>query len=503
MAKITLFFLFYIGSSQLSMKIFQLSKESGISVIESCQSNLSIGKETYNKGKISYELTGEICSCLESFKRIMNEYGVTEYICYATSAVREAENSEYIRDQIFIRTGLKVGIVSNEEEIFLHHKALALNMKKFDEIIEKGAVIIDVSAGSVQISSYEGSELKFSQNLPLGSMRIIELMSGVNNNTIEFSRLVKEHINNMLKLYTGEFITAPNYSSVIITGSQSDSIRTALNIKKEIIKAERFEELYKEITEKGFYDFSDKYGFSYEDVRRIMASLLLYIPFLKGKRVYMPDVEFTDGICVEYAEKNKFTHTKHIFTNDILSSAMYYAQRYDINEEHVKKITEHCEAIFNALSKKFGLSKHDLLLLKVAAIYADTGMYININNSCRYSYNVKLSSKLLGLSNRENDGIAYVVLFKNGITENEEFKYFSKGRKLRISKLSSILSLASSLDCEYNQKIDSIRVALKNDELIISASANTDITMELWQFDESERFFEEVFGIKAILRRSL
>ena len=503
MAKITLFAAIDIGSSQLSMKIFQLSKESGITVIDSCQSNLSIGKEAYTTGKISYELTNEICSCLESFKRVMNEYGVTEYICYATSAVREAENSEYIRDQILIRTGLKVGIVSNEEEIFLHHKALALNMKKFDDIIAGGALIIDVSAGCAQISSYENSELKFSQDMPLGSMRMIEIMSGVNNSTIEFSELVKEHINNMLELYRGNVFTDPSYESVIITGSQSDNIRSAIGIDKDIIRVEKFEELYNEIVESGFYEFGDKYGFTYEDSRRIMASLLLYIPFIKGKRVYMPSVEFTDGICVEYAEKTKFTHTKHIFTNDILSSAMYYAGRYKINKAHAERTMEYCSEIFKALSKKFGLSKYDELLLKVAAIYADTGMYIDINDICRHSYNIKISSKLLGLSNRENDMIAYVLLFKNGINnETDEYRYLPKSRKLRISKLSSILSVASALDCEYRQNIKSIRVALKNDGLTITATADRDITMEQWQFGESARFFEEVFGIKAVLKRS-
>ncbi|MBR0366718.1 MAG: hypothetical protein IJH94_07985 [Clostridia bacterium] len=501
MAKLTLFAAIDIGSSQMSMKIFQLSKTEGISVIDSCQSNITIGRETYNVGKISYELTGEICRCLDNFKRVMNEYGVTEYICYATSAVREAANSEYIRDQILIRTGLKVNIVSNEEEIFLHHKAMALNMKNFDEIIEDGATIVDVSAGSIQISSYENSELKFSQNFPLGSMRIVELMSSVNNNTIEFSSLIREHTQNMLSHYRRGFFINPKHKSVILTGSQSESIKSALGPVGDVVDSERIEGLYREMTETGFGDFADKYGFSYEDSRRIMASLLLYIPFLRNKRVYMPDVEFTDGICVEFAEKNRFTHTKHIFTNDIITSAMHYAERFNINRSHVDKTIDYCSEIFKSLSKKFGLSKSDLVLLKVAAIYADTGMYININNSNLYSYNIKRSHRLLGLSNRDNDIIAFVVLFGGGVSDNEEYKYLPKSRKLQISKLAAILSLAKALDCEYKEKIDSVRVTLKNGTLTIAAAAKSDITMEQWQFNENEGFFEDVFGIKAVLKR--
>lgn len=504
MAKLNLFAAIDIGSSRIVMKIFELNKnENRISVIDSCESNIAIGKETYNYGKISYELTGEICSCLESFKRKMQEYAVDSYVCYATSAVREASNSEYIRDQIFIRTGLKVGIASNEEERFLHHKALALNMGSFDSIIKDGVIIADVSAGSLQVSSYENSELKFSQNLPLGSLRMMEMMSGVNNNTIEFSKLLEEYTSNMMELYQNSFFTNPKYKSVILIGSQTDNIKKCLSIEDDNIEWKSIEGLYKEITDKGIYEFSDKYGFSNEESRQLMASLLIYRSLSKScekKKIYIPSVDFTDGICVEFAEKNKFTHTKHIFTNDIISSAIYYARRYNINIDHVNKTVEYCEELFKALSKRFGLSKSDLVLLKVAAIYANTGLYINVNDYNVYSYSIKKSNMILGLSNRDNDIISYVVLFQNGIFDNEEYRYLPKNRKLLISKLAAILSLALSLDFEYKQKIDNIKVSLKNGEMTITAASDEDITMELWQFEEREGFFEEVFGIKAILK---
>ncbi len=502
MPKITLFAAVSIGSSRLSMKIFQLEKSGEISTVESCESNVSIGKETFNNGKLSYELTDEICTCLEKFRLIMKEYGVTEYLCYATSGVREASNSEYIRDQILIRTGFKVGIASDEEERFLHHKALALNMGDFDTVIEEGALIVDISSGSLQVSSYDRSELKFSQNLPLGSMRVTEQLSGINNNTVEYTKLLKEYTSNRIEVYCRSFFNNPKYKYVILIGSQSDNIKLALGMNGDEVKYEQLEALYKELENGGIDNFSDKYNISFEESRQIMVSLLLYMPFIKKdkKKLLMPGLELTDGICVEYAEKNKFTHTRHLFTNDILSSAKYYAQRYDVNMNHVDKTVEYCTEIFNALSKKFGLSKFDLVLLKVAAIYAGTGMFININDYNLYSYNIKKSNKLLGLSNRDNDIISYIVLFQNGIFDHDEFRYLSKSRKLQISKLASILCLAQSLDFENKQKIESIRVALKGAEMNITASAYTDITMEKWRFDESAAFFKEVFGIQATLR---
>lgn len=105
-----------LGSTGISMKIAEISKKNGISVIDTVNYDISSGKESYTTGKISYGVVDKICGCFEEYLRIMRGYGVDDYVCYATAAVREASNSEYIIDQINIRTGIKVSIISNEEE---------------------------------------------------------------------------------------------------------------------------------------------------------------------------------------------------------------------------------------------------------------------------------------------------------------------------------------------------------------------------------------------------
>ena len=69
-----------------------------------------------------------------------------------------------------------------------------------------------------------------------------------------------------------------------------------------------------------------------------------------------------------------------------------------------------------------------------------------------------------------------------------------------ISKLAAIVSLAKSLDVEYNQKIDEIKTSIRNGILTITAYTDSDISLEEREFNIApEEFFEEVFGIKAVL----
>lgn len=498
MPKYKIFAAIEMGSTGINMKIAEISKKNGISVIDTVKYDISLGKEIYNEGKISYGMVEKICRCFEEYLRIMKGYGVEDYVCYTTTSVREAQNSEYIIDQINIRTGIKVNTISNEEERFLHNKALALNNEYFDDIIEAGAVIVDVTSGSMQISFYDKSQLKFSQNVPTGSFRVVELLHGNNIGMLE--NFIKSNINN----YKNVFYKNPKYKYFVAMGSQINYIKRICGIKDDNITVDDFDNVYELIEERGIEYVSDKYEIPYEIAQLIISSILLYKNFLnneKNKIIIAPEISLVDGILVEYVEKNAYTHTKHIFTDDIISSAEYYAGKYDVSRRHYNKVNEIVTCLITTLSKKFGLSKRHLVLLKVASIFADTGYYININDYNRYSYDIIKANPIIGLSQKEHEIISNVVLFQNGVFDFEEYKYFSKNRKLLISKLAAILSLSKSLDVEYNQKIEKIKAVIRNGNLIITAYTDSDITLENREFNIAENFFEEVFGIKAILVR--
>lgn len=141
-----------VGSHELSMKIYEMSKQRGIRELTYVRHKISLGTETYTKGFISYQSVDEICKILNDFKRIIKEYGAEVIQAYATSALREASNSLVVIDQIKIQTGFHVCTLSNSEARFLYFKAVALREQSFEALIEEGTLVIDIGAGSVQLS---------------------------------------------------------------------------------------------------------------------------------------------------------------------------------------------------------------------------------------------------------------------------------------------------------------------------------------------------------------
>ena len=66
--KITTFAAIYIGSYEVSMKIFEISSSRKIRQIDHLRSRLELGRDAYNKGMIGYELVEDLCQILKEFQ---------------------------------------------------------------------------------------------------------------------------------------------------------------------------------------------------------------------------------------------------------------------------------------------------------------------------------------------------------------------------------------------------------------------------------------------------
>lgn len=115
---ITTFAAIDIGSYEVSMKIFELSKKIGFRQLNDVRYRLEIGKGAYSSGRLEPEIVDSICMILNDFSKMMKEFGVSDYRACATSAFREMINPLIVQEQIYCRTGIRVEILSNAAAAF-------------------------------------------------------------------------------------------------------------------------------------------------------------------------------------------------------------------------------------------------------------------------------------------------------------------------------------------------------------------------------------------------
>lgn len=508
--KLTIFAAIEIASYEVSMKIYSLSPKS-MKEITYVRHRIELGKDAYRLGKISNEKIDELCSVLQDFKRIMKEYGVMEFRACATSVIRELETGSLVLDRIFVKTGINVEVLSNSESRFLGYKSIASQEKDFDKIIQKGTAIIDVGGGSIQISLFDKDALVSTQNIRIGTNRIKERLSNVFEQSSHFEQVVEEIANNALKTYRKLYLKDRKIENIILIGDYSPYISRYINEAKQeshAMSAVEYQTFYQEMLSKNPQEMLNTLGIPAENEALILTTLVVYrklIEETEAKDIWMPSLNLCDGLAYDYAEKNKILKSAHDFENDIIVAAKNMGKRYQSNKNHVNVMTNLALTIFDKTKSLHGMEKRDRLLLHIAVLLHDCGKFISMARSAECAYNIIMATEIIGLSHVEREVVANIVKYNSqDIVSFEEFaegSSLNREQYIKVCKLAAILRVSNAMDRSHKQKIQEIRVTLKDTKMILTVDTLEDITLEQGLLREKAEFFEDVFGVTPVLRR--
>lgn len=487
-----------IGTSQLSMKIYEVSRQHGIKELTHVRHKLFLGAETYSKGFISYQTVSEICTVLNDFKRIMADFSTGNWQVYATSGLREAENCLVVVDQIKIQTGFDVKILSNSEFCFLYYKALALWEDTFESYIEEGTLVVNIGAGSIQLSIFNYGKLCATQNLLLGSFRIQELLHVMQDEAYDFNALISEYMEKDLDLFQKYYLDSVTIRHIITIGGMIPEIYQYFQyvdpdfdgqLSKKILMKKK---LPKEVS---------------NDMAKLITPTILLCrkiaELTECSQLYLSTIDFCDCIVADYAQKKLKLVSKHDFNRDILSASENIAKKYKVDMAHVENVQTLALEIFDRIRKLHGLGKRERLLLQIGVILHSCGSYINEIQTRECSYRIIMSTEIIGISHRERAMVANMVRYNTtAFPSYEELdEDFTKNEYITIVKLNAILKTANVLDKSNRQKIKKVGVTLKEGILTITADTMADITLEKGLFHHGADVFQDVFGIRPLLRQ--
>lgn len=504
---VKLFAAIYVGSSEVGMKIYEVNAKKGIRIIDSVKNIIELGRDTYSKGYLSAELINETCDILNKFKKKMKEYRVTEYRAYATSAVREAQNAMMAVEAIRVKTDIRVEILSNSEQRFISYKGMVYRMDDLDGIIEKNAALVDIGAGSIQISLFDKKNMIVTQNIPIGTVRIRDYLAGMVFDAASKEKIIEDFVENDIVTFRNLYLNDKEIKSVIAIGEPVQSLQKLAGIKGEdsTISRDDLDKIYDKIVNSTPEELAVKYGIPYERATLILANVVIYKLFLnnsKAEKIYLPNVDFYDGIVAEYVNSSVRNSAVRNFEEDIIASANNLAKRYRCNRVHSAQIEAFAVKIFDAMAKIYDLTDIQRLQLRIAAILHECGNYINMHDGAINSYNIIAGTEMIGLSHRERMEVANIVKYTfrylppyNKITsELETCNYIT------ISELAAILRIANILDKSHRQKIKNVSAVVKAGKLIITVNTFEDFTLEAGLFESRAEFFEQVFGLVPQLK---
>ena len=497
-----------IGSYEVSMKIFELSKKIGFRELNDVRYSLELGKGVYSNGKLDTQMLDVLCETLNDFKRMMQDFGVVEYRACGTSALRELANPLIIVEQIYRRTGFEVEILSNAEQHFLGYKSIAAIERGFKKMIQKGTAILDVGGGSLQVSLFDKDALVTTQSLKMGSLRIRQRLQELEKTTIHYDKLVEEFIRNDLTNFQRLYLKDRDIKNVILMGDFITDMIFQEEMKDKIITRDEFMKRYEDTVDKTEDVLAQEMEIDPEYASLVVPTMVVcrsFIDIFQAEALWAPGVSLLDGIAYDYAEKKKFIRSVHNFENDILVTSKNIAKRYSSSKSHIQGTMNLCLNIFDSMKKVHGMGNRERLLIQIAALLHDCGKYISMGNVSECSYQIIMSTEIIGLSSLERKMIAYAVRYNTtAFVYYDEIQMLGAGidreSYIKIAKMTAILRLANAMDRSHCQKVKGIKTVLKDRELQMVMDSSQDISLELGLLQDKVAFFEEVFGIRLVIR---
>ena len=201
----------------------------------------------------------------------------------------------------------------------------------------------------------------------------------------------------------------------------------------------------------------------------------------------------------------KMFQGEHDFEKDIIACAINMSKRYMGSRKRAETLEKITTTIFDSMKKIHGLGKREKLYLRIAAILHDCGKYISLVNIGETSYNIIMSTEIIGLSHVERAIVANIVRFNHSkfsyYGQKQDVTGMGKDNYLIVAKLTAILRLANSLDRSHKQKFTDLKAVLQGNELILTVDSLEDISLEKGFFLAGSEFFREVFSVQPVLKQ--
>jgi len=501
-----------VGSSAIRMVIAEVGPKLAIRTLENLQKPVSFGKDVFTTGRLGHAAIREGIEILDNFRGVLDSYGTKRVQAIATSAVREASNKDNFIDQAFLRTGIDIEVIEGAEENRLELIAVESALEGLFEFDKKNSLIIEVGTGSTEIIFAAKGQVALTRTLPIGPLRLPEQAMIGKTDAAALQRLIKRRIHVIAEEFNRE-VPLADADSFIALGSSMRFLARQLVEKADVrattITTKDFQESMKAISKQAPEEIAERHGMPYADAETLNVSLQIYANFLmetKAEAIIVPMVSIRDGLLLEMAQMVS-GYKRTDLSRQVIHSGRGLARKYKVDETHASTVTHVALKLFDLFHEDHGLGTRERLLLEVAGLLHDVGMFISPTSYHKHGWYLIDSSDIFGLRRIDKDIVANVVRYhRRSPPKLTHIPYVSLPRPERaiVSKLASLLRVADALDASRQQKCKEFIMVRDNDGASLWVPETVgDLAPERQSLAKKSDMLTDVLGISLQLKQGV
>ena len=459
-----------------------------------------IGEGMAATGALGKEPMERALSTLEVFAHFCQAAGITPEMidAVATSAIRDATNSETFLTRARKRTGLPIRIVSREEEARYGYLA-AVNSTTLSD-----GCVLDLGGGSMQLVQVAGRKAVASGSWRLGAVRMTErFLPGDGPATKKQLDKLREHVSDKLGRSPWLANCPPRLVGVggtvrnLASATQRAAGLPPLGVQGQCVTSETLDELVQRLAALPPAERAKVAG-----IKAARADLIL-----AGAVTIQATMQFCGFDTLEATEAGlregvffarRLAGSDGLFEDVRRQSVMTLAGQYSVDPAHTEHVAQLALGLFGETAAA-GLHPGDdqeRELLWAASMLHDIGMSVDYDDHHKHSRYLILNAGLPGFTPTELALVAQAARYhRKGIPDPGELAPLIGKRDLpRLDRMSALLRLAEDLERSRDQSVREAHLEVNGKTATLRLVSDVDTAVPRWAARREVDLFQRAFG---------
>lgn len=465
-----------IGSNSMRMVVLQKSSRFAFSLINETKSKVKISEGCYENGGNLQEIPMQRAyESLKSFLNISNALKSRKIICVATSALRDAPNSNIFISRIKKDLGLNIKVIDGEKEAYYGGVA-ALNLLHDDTFIT-----VDIGGGSTEFCFVKNGKIEKSISLNIGTVRIKELyfnkedIEGAKKNILDNLKSIFNLDVEIPKKVVGIGGSIRALSKMIMTNNEypldilhgyTYQVKNEISLFEKIIEARNSDELKSLGVKKDRFDTIKEGAFIF---KTILDELSITEVVTSGAGV-------REGAYLSDLLRN----SNHKFPANFNVSVRNLLDRFEIDQKQSAFMGNNAGKIFDILKPMHNLDNKYKSLLIISSKLHSIGSTLNFYKSNDNAFDFILNGLNYDFLHTSRVVVAHTIKFSKKSLPNKSdiLKYEELLPSLNVMQwMSFMISLNIAINHDFSRPKVSyelqdnvLKIALSNNSFLIQSN---------------------------------
>jgi len=492
-----------IGSNSVRLKVARLRGRK-LQPIHEDREVTRLGEGVFRSNFLLPESMAETVKVLRRFRRTAQRLGTDSVRVVATSALRDARNSQAFLEWVRSATGWTVEIISGLEEGRLIHLGLVSNLR----LQAASVLMIDLGGGSCELTVSKRGHIRETVSLPLGAVRLTDEFLNHDPPRKGEIKSLRSFVAREVGRVSGRIVSARVGAAIATSGTAAALSAAASHLirparKTPVVTSGNMRLIAKSISRLSLEARRKIEGIGPRRAEIIVAGALVYQELVERCQLrsfrYSP-LGLRDGLLAQMAaEYDRSTRSGKQIETERWDSIQRALHHYHVDPNHAWQVRASAMELFSALKSLHHLPPEYREWLSAAAMLYEVGDFVNRNGRHRHAHYIIANSELLGYTPEQRRIIAGIARYlgKSRPTAGDgPMKGLQPLEQEHVAKASMLLRLARGMNLGRSRAVRKARVAIRNGNvrMTLVSGRKVGVDLELWAIERDADYFRELFG---------